>query len=304
MKFASQKITVRDKQSIYVRTIGRGNPVLMLHGFGMESRHWLPLILPLAHKYQFIMPDFRGFGLSGKTPLNNVDVFKNYYSDLEDVLDHFGIEELPFAGISMGAYTTLYYLTHEQYPRVSKFLCIDQSPYVRDYFEHAYGLGGKDHSHWMDRIEILLQENELHSGISDFNKLPKSLKQKFIEVLGDFFAAAVPYPIAKKFIRELIKINGFQKNIIPQGSYQTWISIVRAYLENDNYNLLHKVENIRIPVTIMAGQQNDMYPPEGSEYIYSKIKNSRYVRFHNSGHTLIFTEPIKFIRGLDNFLKE
>lgn len=304
MKFVSHKIAVRDGQLIHVRIIGRGDPVLMLHGFGMESRHWVPLILPLAHKYQFIMPDFRGFGFSGKIQLNNSDVFKNYYSDLEDVLDHFGIEKLPFVGISMGAYTTLYYLTHEQHPRVSKFLCIDQSPYVRDYFEHAYGLGGKDHNHWMERIEILLKENELHPGITDFNKLPEALKQKFIEVLGDFFAAAVPYPIAKTTIRWLVTINGFQKNIIPKDSYQTWISIVRAYLENDNYNLLHKVENIHIPVTIMAGQQNDMYPPEGSEYIHAKIKGSRYIQFHNSGHTLIYTEPLKFIRALNKFLNE
>jgi pimeloyl-ACP methyl ester carboxylesterase len=298
----SLHIQLRDGQSLHVRTIGRGQPVLMLHGFGMESNHWLPLVLPLAHRFQFILPDFRGFGLSGKTPFNQADVFKNYYQDLEDTLDYFGIEQLPFVGISMGAYTTLYYFTHEQKTKASKFLCIDQSPYVRDYFEHQFGLGGKDHQQWMSRIERLLVENQQYQHVQNFYQLPTPLKQQFIDVLGDFFAAAIPYPMVKERVRALVNQRFVQKQMIPEGSYQAWLSVVRAYLENENYNLLHKLENIHIPVTIMAGLQNDMYPPEGSAYMHARIPNSKYIRFKKSGHTLIYTEPLKFIRHLNRFL--
>ena len=47
----------RDGQSLHVRILGRGQPVLMLHGLGMQGRDWLPFVLPYLRCYQFYMPD-------------------------------------------------------------------------------------------------------------------------------------------------------------------------------------------------------------------------------------------------------
>src|SRR3954470_22634061 len=43
---------------------GKGNPVLLLHGFAETSHMWLPLIARLADKHTVIAPDLRGFGQS------------------------------------------------------------------------------------------------------------------------------------------------------------------------------------------------------------------------------------------------
>jgi pimeloyl-ACP methyl ester carboxylesterase len=43
---------------------GKGDPVVLLHGFGETSHMWLPLIAKLADQHTVIAPDLRGFGES------------------------------------------------------------------------------------------------------------------------------------------------------------------------------------------------------------------------------------------------
>src|SRR5437763_16556012 len=42
--------------------VGRGPVCVLLHGFGMQAAHFLPFVLPLAHRHRFVLIDLRGFG--------------------------------------------------------------------------------------------------------------------------------------------------------------------------------------------------------------------------------------------------
>src|SRR5438067_5895165 len=47
---------------------GKGDPVVLLHGYAQTSHMWLPLIARLADKHTVIAPDLRGFGQSSAPP--------------------------------------------------------------------------------------------------------------------------------------------------------------------------------------------------------------------------------------------
>src|SRR5437879_13567108 len=47
---------------------GKGNPVVLLHGYAESSHMWLPLIAKLSDKHTVIAPDLRGFGQSSAPP--------------------------------------------------------------------------------------------------------------------------------------------------------------------------------------------------------------------------------------------
>ena len=47
---------------------GKGDPVVLLHGYAETSHMWLPLISKLADKHTVIAPDLRGFGQSSAPP--------------------------------------------------------------------------------------------------------------------------------------------------------------------------------------------------------------------------------------------
>ncbi|KOR73889.1 alpha/beta fold hydrolase, partial [Acinetobacter baumannii] len=52
--------TMPDQESLFVRRVGRGEPVLVLSGLGMQSWQWLPFIYANRKEYEFIIPDWRG----------------------------------------------------------------------------------------------------------------------------------------------------------------------------------------------------------------------------------------------------
>jgi len=45
---------------------GKGDPVLLLHGYAENSHMWRPLMAQLAKSHTVIAPDLRGFGQSSK----------------------------------------------------------------------------------------------------------------------------------------------------------------------------------------------------------------------------------------------
>jgi len=47
---------------------GKGDPVVLLHGYAETSHMWLPLIAKLADRHTVIAPDLRGFGESSAPP--------------------------------------------------------------------------------------------------------------------------------------------------------------------------------------------------------------------------------------------
>ena len=51
---------------LHYLTAGKGEPVILLHGYAENSHMWRPLIAELAKSRLVIAPDLRGFGQSSK----------------------------------------------------------------------------------------------------------------------------------------------------------------------------------------------------------------------------------------------
>lgn len=79
-------------QQIFVRAVGSGDPVLLIHGFPTSSLDWHALEPLLADRFRLICFDLLGFGLSDK-PLDG-DYRMAAQADLaEGVLAHFGVRK-------------------------------------------------------------------------------------------------------------------------------------------------------------------------------------------------------------------
>ena len=50
--------------TVHIETVGRGAPLILLHGWAMHSGLWTPLLSPLANHFQLHLVDLPGHGHS------------------------------------------------------------------------------------------------------------------------------------------------------------------------------------------------------------------------------------------------
>lgn len=82
---------------MYYERAGSGTPVILLHGWNLDTRMWDGIFEELAQEYQVIRLDIRGFG---QTP----PATEPYaiYEDIRDLMDELEIEQAHFVGHSLG----------------------------------------------------------------------------------------------------------------------------------------------------------------------------------------------------------
>ena len=84
---------------------GKGIPLVLIHGFPLDSTSWSEIVPLLEDKFDIILPDLRGFGQS--TTVDTPYLMSDMADDIAGLLDHLGIEKSALAGHSMGGYVAL-----------------------------------------------------------------------------------------------------------------------------------------------------------------------------------------------------
>lgn len=99
---SSHTIKLEDVTIKYLRG-GRGEPLIMLHGFGADKDNWTRIAKHLSKHYDVIALDIPGFGESTQTLALDYDVFSQVRR-LESFANALNIEQFHLAGSSMGGY--------------------------------------------------------------------------------------------------------------------------------------------------------------------------------------------------------
>src|ERR1700757_1304628 len=88
---------------IYYETVGRGEPLLIVHGGpGASHDYFLPYLLPLAHTNKLVFIDERGSGRSEKLEDVKQYTVENMVSDVEAVRVGLGLGKISLLGHSYG----------------------------------------------------------------------------------------------------------------------------------------------------------------------------------------------------------
>jgi pimeloyl-ACP methyl ester carboxylesterase len=92
---------------------GKGTPLMLVHGFPLDSSSWNEIVSLLENEFDILTPDLRGFGQS--TTIESPYTIVDMADDLAGLLDHLGIEKIAMAGHSMGGYVALAFA--KKYPQ-------------------------------------------------------------------------------------------------------------------------------------------------------------------------------------------
>jgi pimeloyl-ACP methyl ester carboxylesterase len=78
---------------------GQGEPVVLIHGVGLDHTMWDPQVQTLGQSHQLVRYDMLGHG---RTPASGVKGISSFVMQLVELLAHLEIEQLHLVGLSMG----------------------------------------------------------------------------------------------------------------------------------------------------------------------------------------------------------
>lgn len=147
--FKTQRIETPAGADLYVRTGGKGPPVVLIHGFGDTGDMWAPLAEALAATHTVIIPDLRGMGRSSH-PVGGYDK-KTQARDIRAVVTALGFDHAAVVGHDIG--TMVAYAYAASYPdKVDRLVVMDApipgippwDDLVRGPTLWQFGFGGPD----------------------------------------------------------------------------------------------------------------------------------------------------------------
>lgn len=293
-------VPTRDGQSLHVRVLGRGRPVLLLHGLGGSGAQWLPFVWPLLREATFYLPDLRGAGRSRAVDLNQADMFQNHAEDVEDIVRHFGLDDFLLGGHSMGATTALHWLQGGGFGGVRGYLHIDQAPSVGNQPDWPHGLLGTAQDEYFANLRELVALLAAHGHHGELHALPPPARRAVVERLAraqERLGSALPAQALRAIADRPALLRRLP--LFRLGEMQR---VVSTYLASRDYR--EGLRRCPVPVTVMVGMRSVLYAPEGQMAIADYAPRCRVVPFERAGHMLPFSQPLKFMLELGRFIRQ
>lgn len=245
--------------------VGRGEAVVLLHGFVFDRSMWREQAAELADRFRFITPDLRGHGESavGRGPAT----MEEMAADVAALLDELSIERAVVGGLSMGGYVTLAFCRQNP-ERVRALVLAD----TRAQTDTEEGRRGRE-----ELARLALNEGMLP--IAD-SLTPKLLAPATLDARPDIVERVRAMILGTK----------------PEGAAAASRGMA---LRRDQTDWLAQVA---VPTLIVVGSEDAITPPASAEAMRAQIKDARLVVVEGAGHASNIERPAEFTRALGDFL--
>jgi pimeloyl-ACP methyl ester carboxylesterase len=200
---------------------GKGDPVVLLHGFAETSRMWLPLIAKLASNHTVIAPDLRGFGQSAAPPDGYTKAAMA--QDIHALMVKLGYPRVRIVGHDIGLMVAYAYAA--QYPGdVDRIVLMDAFlPGVGDW-KNVWLLRDLWHFHFYGKTPLALVTGRERIYLEHFwNDFAADPKKSLSEADRKFYANEYARPghmaagmeVFRAFEKDAADFAGFAKTPLP-----------------------------------------------------------------------------------------
>jgi len=177
---------------LHYLSAGKGDPVILMHGYAETSRMWRPLMVELAKNHTVIAPDLRGFGKSSK-PTAGYEK-KTMAQDIHALATSLGYQRASIVGHDIGLMVAYAYAA--QYPtEVDRIALMDAFlPGVGEW-KNVWLLRDLWHFHFYGETPLKLVDGRERIYLEHFwNDFAADPKHSVPEADRQFYAAAYAQP--------------------------------------------------------------------------------------------------------------
>ncbi len=256
-----------DGTRIHYQVTGRPGapPVLFIQGLGASKTGWVLQRLATAPWYNAVALDNRGAGRSDKP--HGAYSLEQMADDAIAVLDHAGIDSAHVVGASMGGAITQ--ILGVKYPERTRSLTL------------ACTAGS--HHPWREEMLAEWRDNALEHG------------------MGAMSSEAARFVIGPRSFRRLLPAMGWLGPLALGRPAHAFAGQVDAIL-NVDMSMTDELENIDVPVMVLAGNQDILTPRGDSEELAERIPTAELVVISGAAHGFMFEHATTFNRVLLDFL--
>jgi len=281
---AQARVTIEDRFAsvngvkLHYLMAGKGEPVVLLHGYAQNSHMWRPLIVELAKSRLVIAPDLRGFGQSSK-PDSGYDK-KTMAQDVHHLAMSLGLKRASIVGHDIGLMVAYAYAA--QYPsEVDRIVLMDAFlPGVGDW-KSVWLLRDLWHFHFYGETPLKLVAGRERIYFEHFwNDFAADPKHSVPEADRRFYAASYAQP----------------------GAMRAGFEVFRSFEQDAKDFAQFAQTKLTMPMLVLTGEKaSGNFLIEQGRLVANDVNG---VVIKGSGHWLMEEAPDQVIPQLLDFLAE
>ncbi len=275
--------------TLFARVIGRGSPIIVLHGGpDFDHTYLLPDLDRLADRYRLIYYDQRGRGRSAEGVDPEEVSLASDVDDIDRVRRYLGLRSATILGHSWGGLLAAEYAI--RYPHGASHLIfmnpapVSAADYLRfrDFYRERQGAA-------FDQLRAAAASDAYKAGDADavaaYYRMHFAPALQRPEDLDRLLAHMRP-----SFATGVLKARRIEERL----DEDTWLS--------KGYDLLPKLSAVTVPTLVIAGD-HDFIPADTVEHIARAIPGARMVTLQQCGHFTYLECPGAVRRTIDAFFR-
>lgn len=272
--------------SHYIKTMGEGEPLLVLHGGpGIFHDYLVPHFETLAKDYQVIFYDQRACGKTAFPEDTSSITIETYVEDLEGIRNHLKIDKLNLIGHSWGSLLAIRYgLIHPE--NLNKLILVAPAPSNSTYFDETFANMQQKRSEEDTKKLIQTMMSK------DFEVREKEAFRKVV-LLGD-----------KTNLADQEKVEELYAPMEFDETKANNLMIVNSLLERTyfNFDLADEaLDKITCPSLIILGDLDNV-PFASAQAIQDGLANCELKVIKKCGHYPFFESPKEFNSTVNGFI--
>jgi pimeloyl-ACP methyl ester carboxylesterase len=261
---------------MHVLEVGRGQPVLLLHGGGLFGATWAQLLVPLQEKYLAFAPDLPGCGLTYRINFVGLPFRATAENMVNEIMDSLRLPRAHVIGLSMGGYFALVFaLAHPE--RVNKLILIGEPA------------GSSPPSKWRKVVASSDMRMPEHPTMED-------TRQAWIVTTVAHVERVAP---------EFLEADHADEMVPGYGS--SWNSMLDALVSDPKaeltYGLRPELKNLRPKTLFIWGDKDYFGPPSEGQEMAAMALNARCEVVADAGHAVWFDQPERCTKLVTDFLR-
>ena len=267
-------VTATDGVELYYEETGSGTPIIFVHEFGGDYRHWEPQMRFFSRSHRCIAFNARGYPPSAVPEDPDMYSQNNARDDVLAILDGLDIEKAHINGLSMGGFASLHF--GFEYPDRALSLVVA-----------GCGYGAKS-----DHKEQFFRET---------TEVADRMENETMAVFGKVYALG---PTRVQFQNKDPRgWQEFEQQICEHssiGSANTMRGVQRR--RPSLYDLEDKMHALKVPTLVINGDEDDPCLDAGL-YMKRNIVSSALVLLPRTGHLCNLEEPILYNQICGDFMQ-